>query len=437
MPIWPRPNVIFIMGDDVGYGDLGCYGGSNPTPHLDALATQGMRFTHAYAAAPMCTPTRCGLMTGQYPGRQAVGIKEPLLTTERDIGLEPADMPTLASRLKADGYATALVGKWHLGYADPGAPELHGPLQYGFDYFYGIFSYGVGYYSHLDEVDQPDLWDGATISADTGYVTDLFSDRAVDHVKLLPQPFFLCLNYTAPHFPWQAPVPGGTPPPMLYAPTDPAVVAPSTYAVMMQRMDQGIRRVMAALAARGISNDTLVIFTSDNGGTDGLANQGGLRGAKMTLYEGGIRVPAIVRWPRVVTQPCVTSQVAWTLDWMPTILRAARASSGNGYLPDGISLLPRIIPPSFPVSWIPHLRKYIRSRTLYWRTQGQYAMRSGYWKYLADAGSLNGPATNEQLFRLSSDPSESNNLAQDPARQTLLQSMRQGYINWQQSMLPY
>src|SRR5262245_13079250 len=193
-----RPNLLFILADDLGYGDLSCYGRPDyKTPVLDGLARKGLRFTSAYAAAAVCTPTRCALATGRYPQRLEVGLREPLKDrqTEIDIGL-PANHPTVASRLKDAGYATALIGKWHLGWK----PEF-GPNRHGYDEFFGILSGAADYFTHSGHP-----WENLTPVDRVGYLTDLLSDRAVDYVKRShDRPFFLSLHYTAPHAPWEGP----------------------------------------------------------------------------------------------------------------------------------------------------------------------------------------------------------------------------------------
>src|SRR3954468_759482 len=190
----PRPNILFILADDLGYGDLSCYGRPDyRTPHLDRLAREGVRFTGNYTAAAVCTPTRVALMTGRYPARLPIGLVEPLAYGDNSVGLPP-EHPTPASLLKAVGYQTALIGKWHLGYL----PE-HGPIRHGFDEFYGILSGGVDYFSHLEPSGKLDFHEGNVTVEQAGYMTDLLTDRALSYLRRRhTAPFYLALHYTAP-----------------------------------------------------------------------------------------------------------------------------------------------------------------------------------------------------------------------------------------------
>ena len=194
-----RPNVIFILADDLGWGDLSCYGRPDyRTPNLDRLAAQGVRFTDAYSCSAVCTPTRCGFITGRYPARQKVGLHEPLIATNREVGLDPQH-PSIASLLKKSGYQTALFGKWHLGFR----PEW-GPNAHGFDEFFGVLAGAADYHLHKNGLGEPDLYENLTPVEKNGYLTDLLTQRAVDFIKRRrTAPFYLSLHYTAPHWPWQ------------------------------------------------------------------------------------------------------------------------------------------------------------------------------------------------------------------------------------------
>src|SRR6266540_1530188 len=318
-----RPNVLFILADDLGYGDLSCYGRPDyQTPVLDAFARQGIKFMSAYAAAPVCTPTRCAFVTGRYPQRLAVGLEEPLTASSpTDAGLPP-DHPTVASLLKKSGYETALVGKWHLGWK----PE-YGPNRHGYDEFFGILS-GVA-----------DLWENLTPVERVGYLTDLLSDRAAEYIgRPRTRPFYLSLHYNAPHSPWEGPEDAGIdhaahgPGPMTSGGTL------KIYGSMMKSMDAGIGRVLKALARAKLERQTLVIFTSDNGG-ERYSYNWPFSFQKMFLWEGGTRVPAMVRWPGVIPAGLVTEQAAITMDWTATILAAAGTSADAAYPLDGEDLL--------------------------------------------------------------------------------------------------
>jgi len=201
-----RPNIIFILADDLGWGDLSCYGRPDyRTPNIDLLALQGTKFTDAYSASAVCTPTRCGYITGRYPARLAIGLQEPLPATNVRVGLDPGH-PTIASLLKQNGYDTALIGKWHLGFR----PEW-GPNAHGFDQFFGILSGAGDYFIHKNGLGQPDLYENLTPVERHGYITELLTERAVNYVtQRRSAPFFLSLHYTAPHWPWQGPKGGET-----------------------------------------------------------------------------------------------------------------------------------------------------------------------------------------------------------------------------------
>ena len=293
-----RPlSVLIILADDLGWGDLSCYGQRDyRTPEIDALAADGVRLLEAYAASCVCSPTRAALLTGRYPQRLGAGFTSPIVFRASPrpedappVGLPPGH-PTLASLLRARGYRTALVGKWHLGY-----PPRFGPLRSGFDEFFGITSGAVDYFTHRDGAGLPDLYENDVTVERAGYLTDLLSERAIDVIERAGrtgEPFYLSLHYTAVHWPWMGP--GDRMRAGLSRLRDHAGVTPSVYAEMVRSLDTGVGRVLARLQTLGLARDTLVILTSDNGG-DRFARHGRLRGAKETLLEGGIRVPAIVR----------------------------------------------------------------------------------------------------------------------------------------------
>jgi arylsulfatase A-like enzyme len=417
-----RPNVLFILADDLGYGDLSCYGRPDyKTPVLDALAAQGVKFTSAYAAAPVCTPTRCAYITGRYPQRLPVGLEEPLKgSSSPDVGLPP-DHPTVASLLKQNGYATALVGKWHLGWK----PEF-GPNRHGFDEFFGILSGAADYFTHRAS-DRPgtaaggaggvpDLWENLTPTERVGYLTDLLSDRAAEIIaRPHTKPFFLSLQYTAPHSPWEGPEDAAIghtnhgPGPMVEG------GSPKIYGAMMKSMDAGIGRVLKALERAKLERDTLVIFTSDNGG-ERYSYNWPFSFQKMFLFEGGTRVPAIVRWPGVIPAGRVTDQAAITMDWTATILGVTGTAPDPAYPLDGENLLAACTG-----------ERAVYDRALFWRITGFDAARVGKWKYLKDA-------RGEYLFDLSSDPGEKADAKRQNA--AAFDRVKQQYLRWQAQMLP-
>jgi arylsulfatase A-like enzyme len=416
-----RPNILYIMVDDMGYGDLSGYGRKEySTPALDKLASEGTRFTNAYAIATVCTPTRVGFMTGQYPARHPTGLFEPLRGAEAQ-GLDPA-LPTLSRRMGEAGYQTALIGKWHLGRAPGFRPGDH-----GFQQWFSILSGGADYISHrLTAPGTPngphDLFqDGMELHTD-GYLTDMFTAQAEKFLQSASEPFFLNLEFNAPHWPWQQR--GDKPYPDDMDPL--AGGSPEIFAQMMKAMDEGVARVLAALEARGIAQNTIVIFTSDNGG-EKFSYMGGLEGMKGQLWEGGIRVPAFVRWPGKIPAGRTTEQVASTLDWTATILAAAGARTGPEL--DGIDLMPHLRGNTEPTE-----------RTIFWRSNRwglQHAARQGSWKYLrldTKHPRSTRPETGELLFDLSRDPQEKENLA--ASQPEVLTRMRQLYEEWEGAMLP-
>jgi arylsulfatase A-like enzyme len=387
-----RPNLLYIMVDDMGFADLSCYGRKEyKTPNIDALAEAGMMFTQAYAAAPVCTPTRVAFMTGRYPARNPIGLHEPLTMAPEHLamGLDPS-LPTLSSLLKQAGYETALIGKWHLGFA----PEYL-PLRHGFDYFFGITAGGADYVDHKYANDEVTLYENDLPVERVGYLTDLLGQAAVDLIlRKRELPFFLSLQFTAPHWPWQGP-------------GDPAYEAgagfktggsAATYARMMHSLDDNIGKVIQAVKESGEYENTLIIFTSDNGG-EMYSGMGPFRGRKFHLLEGGIRVPAIAVWPRIIRPGTATSQVAITMDWTATLLEAAGITAKSTAL-DGISLLSQFEGGK------------VSQRTLYWRTTqrtNQGALRRGDWKYLKTE-------EGEFLFNLADDPGESRDLKMPEGR---------------------
>ena len=407
-----RPNVLFILADDLGYGDLSCYGRPDyQTPVLDSLARQGMKFASAYAAAPVCTPTRCAFVTGRYPQRLEVGLHEPLTGRDRDKGL-PADQPTIASLLKNNGYDTALIGKWHLGWI----PEF-GPNRHGFDEFFGILSGAADYFTHrTGDAEGVDLWENLEPVQRAGYLTDLLSEKAAAFItRRRTKPFYLSLHYTAPHAPWEGPEDealehtGHGAGPMVGG------GSLKIYAAMMKSMDGGIGRVLQALRRAQLERDTLVIFTSDNGG-ERYSYNWPFSSQKLDLWEGGIRVPAIVRWPGVVPAGRVSDQPVITMDWTATILAATATMPDSAYPLDGDDVMPVCKGTRTPYN-----------RTFFWRTQAQAAARVGNWKYLDESG-------HQHLFDLSLDPGEKNDVRASNA--DVFERIRLQYVEWNARMLP-
>ena len=414
-----RPNILFILADDLGWGDLSCYGRPDyRTPNLDRLASQGMRFTNAYSAAPVCTPTRVGFHTGRYPARLPVGLEEPI-TSRKMLGDRitavgiPLEHPTISSLIKAAGYDTALIGKWHVGYL----PNF-GPLKFGFDEFFGIMSGAGDYFTHKDPSGEPDLFEGEVPVERIGYITDLLTDRAVEYIKRpRKDPFYLSLHYTSPHWPWEGPTDVEVSKTLKNGPVGfSAGGSLKTYAEMMKSLDAGVGKVMDALKAARLEKNTLVIFTSDNGG-ERFSYNWPFTGEKFDVHEGGVRVPAFVRWPGVARAGTTTDQAAVTMDWTATILAAAGAKPDPKYPLDGEDLTSVLTS-----------KRAVFDRNLFWRTSRYGAMRSGKWKYIRDG-------KNEFLHDLSVDEREQANFGDTEI--LTLDRLRSEFQKWESGMMQY
>jgi arylsulfatase A-like enzyme len=415
------PNVVLVMMDDLGYGDLGSYGARDVrTPNIDRLAREGVRLTDAYANGAVCTPTRAALISGRY--QQRVGLEWVLTISpaDRERGL-PALETSLPALLKANGYATGLVGKWHLGTK----PEF-GPNAHGFDEFYGFLGGAHSYYTNRAEIagvgaGAPDLFENTTPVEATGYLTDEMTRRAVSFItRHADGPFFLEVAYSAVHWPFQPPdqpaseaerVAGR---PLRQMPDDSVRATRQEYVRMLERADRGVGEILTALHRRGLTNSTLVIFTNDNGG-EWLSRNAPLFHRKATLWEGGIRVPLILRWPGELPAGKVSAQVAITMDVTASILAATGVRPPASYRPDGIDILP-----------ILRGRAPLLERRLFWRwarpDRQQRAARVGQWKLLADASQL-------LLFDLSVDPGERTDLS--GRRPDLVATLKRLIAEWE------
>lgn len=415
-PAPKQPNILFILADDLGYADLGVYGQTAfKTPNLDHLAHQGLRLTQAYANSCVCSATRMALITGRYQYRFRVGLEEPIREGGEDQGLAP-EHPTLPSLLKKAGYSTALFGKWHLG----SLPHF-GPLKSGYEVFFGNHSGALDYFTHKPGVGEfvpGGLFEGEMPVKRTGYYTDLIADRAGQYIRqhTTDKPFFISLHFTAPHWPWEGPqdesvsrqlrslfhIDGGS---------------LETYGKMVESMDAAIGRVLAILEEQGLTENTIVVFTSDNGG-ERFSNTWPFSGQKTELLEGGIRIPTIVRWPQKIQAGSISDQVAISMDWLPTLLSAAGTKLDSHYPPDGMDILPQLL-----------AKQSLQPRTLYWRYKGhdQMAVRSGNWKYLKIQN-------NEFLFDVVADPRERANLSVRYPQ--VLAELKSQWQEWNKEMLP-
>jgi arylsulfatase A-like enzyme len=404
-PVPPaRPNIVLIVADDLGYGDLSSYGAIDiRTPHLDRLAREGVRLTQFYANASVCTPTRAALMTGRY--QQRVQLERPLETkaetpaTGLDIGL-PATGHSLPQLLKNAGYRTGLIGKWHLGFK----PEFQ-PNRHGFEYFWGFLAGYVDWYAHVRGDGEPDLWENSSPVRHDGYLGHELTRRAVSFIDdrdrgsaaTGERPFFLEVAFGAPHWPFQSPRRRSTAErkngSMFQAPSDANAPSRQDYVEIVEDLDSAVGQILDALERRGLSRNTLVVFTSDNGG-EWLSRNAPFFNRKDTLWEGGLRVPAIFRWPARLPAGRTLSQVGITMDLAATFVAIAGGAE-HGF--EGIDLLPILRGDAPEIE-----------RTLFWRlkksTMQQRAMRHGDLKLLLDD-------SNQFLFDVSRDPGERDDLA--------------------------
>jgi arylsulfatase A-like enzyme len=407
-PEGAKPNIVLIVADDLGYGDLGAYGATDTsTPNLDRLAREGTRFSDFYANAPVCTPTRAGLITGRY--QQRVLLERPLSSVGPTLeAVLPVTGRSLPKLMAGAGYATGLIGKWHLGYTPAAGPRAH-----GFDYFWGYLSGYLDWYTHVRGDGQPDVWENESPATAQGYFHHETTRRAIRFIdQHKDERFFLDLSYGAPHWPFQSPtipsVARRVDNSMMQHPSDEGAPSRADYAAIMEDFDREIGKVLDALRERGLERDTLVIFTSDNGG-EWLSRNDPFFHRKDTVWEGGIRVPAIVRWPGVVPADRVTPQVGITMDLTATLLALAGVRQSDLRL-EGIDLMASLT------------RGATTERTLYWRVNRppdlkQRAVRQGDYKFVEDGGL-------RFLFDVRRDPGERHDLVgRDPGRVKALRAL--------------
>ncbi|MEZ5742819.1 MAG: sulfatase-like hydrolase/transferase [Sphingomonadaceae bacterium] len=410
------PNIVFIMADDLGYADLGCTGSRNAkTPHIDSIAANGLLLTQGYANSCICSPTRTGLLSGCYQYRFPVGLEEPLGPwAPPGIGF-PKERRTIAEALKAQGYETALVGKWHLG-----SPPDNDPLKHGYDQFFGIIEGGADYFRHRPVMGGRDigpmLRENESDIERVGYLTDIFGDEAVKRIREKRKPLFLSLHFTAPHWPWEGR-------------EDEEVSRQlksffhydggnlETYKRMVEAMDDNVGKVLAALRETGEIDNTIIVFTSDNGG-ERFSDVWPFTGAKSELLEGGIRVPILMQWPGHIAPGSTSSQVMISMDFLPTFLAITGGKAGVGEF-DGLDLSPQLLGGATAIE-----------RTLFWRMKanGQAAVRQGDWKYLKLGGK-------EHLFNLAQDERERAIL--NDKHPEKLRELKLAWDEWNRQMLPY
>ena len=424
-----RPNILMILVDDLGYGDLSSYGATDlKTPHIDGLVSAGMRFDNFYANCPVCSPTRAALLSGRYPDMAGVpGVVRTHITNSWGYLAPHAEL--LPKLLKPAGYHTAIVGKWHLGLESPNTPN-----ERGFDHFHGFLGDMMDdYYNHRRHGNNYMRLNGKEIDPE-GHATDLFTQWAVDYISdraKSDKPFFLYLAYNAPHTPIQPPDDWL----VRVKNREPGIDDKRAKLVaLIEHLDDGIGKVVTALKDAGISDNTLVIFTSDNGGQLNVgANNGPLNGSKGQMDEGGIRVPMCAVWPGRIKPGSRSDRVALTMDLYPTICEAAGAKIAHRI--DGRSILPTLLGKSQPEE----------KRFLFWvRREGGgtggrafYAARSGDFKLLQ-----NSPFEPMRLYNLKDDPKEQNPLGRrHKMYRTLSTALRNhiieaGAVPWEKYPVP-
>ncbi|MFI3305213.1 MAG: sulfatase [Rikenellaceae bacterium] len=414
-----QPNIILIMADDLGSGNIGCYGSDYiDTPNIDRLAAEGIKFTDYHTNGSVSSPTRAALMTGRY--QQRCGIDMVIsAANHRHVGV-PQEEYTLAEAFKDQGYTTAIFGKWHLGYA-----EKFNPIHQGFDHFEGYVAGNVDYHSHLDLVNIHDWKHGTEEVREEGYTTDLITAKAVKFIEEhQSEPFFLYVPHEAPHSPLQ----GRNSPIQRYeegATKDTTKVETKSkkelYKEMIEVLDEGVGSIIDRLESLGLAENTIVIFTSDNGATQQGSNAP-YRGTKGTFFEGGHRVPFIVWSPGATlapTAPYTYDSTVISMDLLPTLI-----SMVGGELPksvtqrlDGIDILPHLLK-----------GKALPSRDLYWNnSSGWSAMRSGNWKFVKNKDI-------SYLFDLSTDVAESKNLAGIESKKAV--AMSRALVKWRERVTP-
>ena len=411
-----QPRFVVIMADDLGYGDLGCYGSQRiRTPRLDRLAAGGVRMTDFHSSGAVCSPTRAGLVTGRYQQRAgipAVIFADPQRSTHPH-GLQEGET-TFAEMLGRNGYATALFGKWHLGYY----PEYN-PVRHGFDEFRGYVSGNVDFFSHVDQAGRLDWWRDAQIENEAGYTTHLITRHAVRFIETNYEvPFCLYVAYEPPHYPYQGP--GDAAIRKVGEPRGAAERQQTVkskrraYREMVEEMDRGVGELLDTLRRCKIDKETLVLFFSDNGATS-LGSNGPWRGHKGQLWEGGHRVPCIASWPGKIPGQRTCNALATTLDVMPTLLAAAGIQSPQTRPLDGCDLSDVFAGSPGPPR-----------RRVFWGHGRARAMREGHWKLLRGVRGQTRP----QLFDLSRDPAERDDrAAAEPAR---LAGMLMALTQWEQ-----
>ncbi|UWP60802.1 sulfatase family protein [Ruminococcus gauvreauii] len=428
-----RPNVIMIMTDDQGYGDLSCMGSTDfVTPNIDSLASEGALFKSMYAGSPVCSPSRASLLTGRYPGN--AGVRAILAGHRKATGLTK-ETPTIAAALKESGYSTALIGKWHLG-----LKEGCRPWDNGFDYFYGFMAGCIDYYSHIfyygmsDGGCDPthDLWENDREVYQNGeYFTEMATRKTVKYIREHASdtdPFMIYLGYNAPHYPMHAPQEYMDR--FAHLPWDRQVMA-----AMIAAVDDGIGDIVNELKRQGIYEDTIIYFQSDNGPSresrnfmDGCGDPyyggqtGGFKGHKFSLFEGGIRVPALISYPAGIKRNQIIEEPVAAMDLFPTLLNLAGGDAAE-YTLDGSDLTTLL------TTGADHVHDQI-----FWEMEGQTAVREGNYKLVLNGQLVESEAPQDEIFLsdLAGDPGETHNIAgQYPE---ITERLKNAAISWRENL---
>jgi arylsulfatase A-like enzyme len=430
-----KPNILLILADDMGYGDAGFNGCSDiPTPHIDSIAANGVRFTSGYVTGAQCAPSRAGLLAGIFQSR--FGREENFIIAENGI---PQDVRLFGSYMKDAGYRTGMVGKWHLGHD----PENH-PLERGFDWFYGFLGGASFYYPKPNQKTIPDILENRIPQTVTRYLTDVFGDAAIRFIEdESKKPFFLYLSFNAPHEPMEAPEEYLKRFEHLASPDDEPMPNRGTmiahprqvYAAMVANMDDNIGRVLEALRSSGAEKNTLVVFLSDNGGPSfqNASSNKPLRGMKGYLLEGGVRVPFAMQWKNTVASGQIVDTVVSSLDLLPTSLAAADADI-PGRL-EGISLLSLLTDGKEPEPRVLRWRWPFPA----WQSNTWWSVRQGDWKLINEAprrprGGFTGDPGTVRLYNLAEDISETKDLSAEYPE--IRQKLQAEYDRWNSTLPP-
>lgn len=408
------PNFIIIMADDLGYNDLSCYGNQDiETPRIDQMAKQGVRFVDFHSNGTVCSPTRAALLTGRY--QQRTGVTGVITAKHhRDKGL-PLSERTFAEILKENGYVTGISGKWHLGYQ-----EKFNPIHQGFDVFSGFVSGNIDYYSHVDQEGYQDWWQQDKLTDEAGYSTKVITNKALDFItQNKDKPFALYISHEAPHYPYQGLTskPDRAPGDKIGVDFNPLgsekEIVP-IYKEMIEIMDAEIGKTLDLLTQLKLDANTIVIFCSDNGFAPKVKSNTVLRGNKATVWEGGHRVPAIIRWPGHIQPNTISKEIVLSMDFFPTLLEIAGIENPQNI--DGISIASHLFS-----------QEPLPERTVFWQHKNSSAVRKGRWKLLVQDAK-----TPPELYDLENDLSEENDAAD--AHPQIVKTLNNELRAWQEDV---